>query len=545
MKYAFEIPLGTLLALAWTAQMLRWLRVLQREHYDPSAPFRFLGRWSAPGVRSAKAPSVRREHRLSSLARVLLWRTAKDQSAPRERRPFSFSLLWVFLVALFLLLKLPIGAAIAGALYGLFSPRGLSIRGRSAKLQWTRRLRAIAIVATDVSAAIALVGDLAHVGWLGGVIAILAVPLVVDVSTRILAPYEEHHAKRFVDQARARLARVNPRVVAITGSYGKTSTKNYLVELMGPSAGVVASPRSFNNRAGLSRAINEHLSDGTRVFVAEMGTYGPGEIRALCEWCPPEIAVISAIGPVHLERMRSLEVIEAAKFEITERAAIVVVNVDDDRLARWPEKLRASGKRVVTAGSLNPGADVVVRREGINWEIVIDQRVVASVRALVGAQPTNVACAIATAWVLGAAPDELAARAGELRPVESRQNVVTAPSGVIVIDDTFNANPQSARAALALLASLEIAGRRVVVTPGMVELGSIQHQENLQLARLAAAQGCELVVVGRTNAAALAAGYSSAPRRFDFRDEAVAWARSSLKDGDAVLYLNDLPDHYP
>ena len=545
MKFAFEILLGLLLALAWSAQMLRWLRVLQREHYDPSAPFRFLGRWSAPASHSARAPSIRREHRLTSLSRTLLWRSAKGRDEPRERRPLSFSLLWLGLIALFLLLRLDVGAAIVGVVYGLFSPSGLSIRGRSAKLDWTRRLRTIAGVVIVLSVAITFLGYVAHVAWFAAVIAILAVPLVIDVATRVLAPYEEHHAQKFVDQARARLARVKPRVVAITGSYGKTSTKHYLVDLAGPSAGVVASPRSFNNRAGLSRAINEQLSDGTRVFIAEMGTYGPGEIRELCEWCPPEIAVVTAIGPVHLERMRTLEVIEAAKHEITERADIVVLNVDDERLARWPDALRAAGKRVVTAGSINDAADVVVRRDGTHWEIVVERQVVASVRATLGAQPTNVACAMAAAWVLGATPEELAARAGELRAVESRQNVVTAPSGVVVIDDTFNANPESARAALALLTSLEISGRRVVVTPGLVELGALQHQENLQLARHAAALDFELIVVGRTNAAALVAGYAAKPRRFDHRDEAVAWARQSLRDGDAVLYLNDQPDHYP
>ncbi|HUY43196.1 MAG TPA: UDP-N-acetylmuramoyl-tripeptide--D-alanyl-D-alanine ligase [Acidimicrobiales bacterium] len=545
MKYVFEVVLGVLLALAWCAQMLRWLRVLQREHYDPSAPFRFLGRWSAPATHSAKAPSVRREHRLESLTRMLLGRLAKDPSEPRERRPFRFSLLWIALIAVFLVLRLEVAAALVGVVYGLFSPSGLSVRGRSAKLDWTKRLRRIAIVATVLSAAIAILGFAAHVGWFAAVVAVLAVPLVLDVSTRVLAPYEERLAKRFVEHARTRLARVKPRVVAITGSYGKTSTKNYLVDLAGPSAGVVASPRSYNNRAGLSRAINEQLSDDTRVFVAEMGTYGPGEIRALCQWCPPEIAVVTAIGPVHLERMGSLDVIEAAKHEITERAEVVVVNVDDERLARWPEALRASGQRVVTAGSINEAADVVVRREGADWEILFERHTVARVRALVGAQPTNVACAMAAAWVLGATPEELATRAGDLRPVESRQNVVTAPSGVIVIDDTFNANPESARAAMALLGSLEAPGRRVVVTPGLVELGALQHQENLQLARHAAVLDFELVVVGRTNAAALAAGYATKPRRFDHRDEAVAWARGSLREGDAVLYLNDLPDHYP
>jgi UDP-N-acetylmuramoyl-tripeptide--D-alanyl-D-alanine ligase len=124
-------------------------------------------------------------------------------------------------------------------------------------------------------------------------------------------------------------------------------------------------------------------------------------------------------------------------------------------------------------------------------------------------------------------------------------NVATAPSGVVVVDDTFNANPASATAALKVLSSLGLPGRRVVVTPGLVELGREQYGENLRLGKLVEEMGAELIVVGRTNAVALAAGSSKTPQRFDHREEAVGWVRSTLGPGDAVLFLNDLPDHYP
>lgn len=545
MKLTLELVLGFLVAAGWAAQMARWLRVLQREHYDPSAPFRVLGRWSAPAVRSANAPTRRRDARPSMFSFIPKVGRLKERSEPRERRPFNISLLWACLLVLFVLSRLDVGAALVSVVYGLTCPAGLSLRGRTSKLVWTRRLRLVAALATVVAVALVVVGFVVGARWYGTVLAIWSVPVLLDLSVRCLAPYEAHHAQRFVTQARQRLERVHPRVVAITGSFGKTSTKNHLVELLGPYAAVVASPRSFNNRAGLSRAINEQLVEGTRVFIAEMGTYGPGEIRDLCSWCPPEIAVVTAIGPVHLERMKTLETIEAAKHEITERASVLVVNVDDERLARWPDELRNAGKRVVTAGSLADRADVLVRVEGSQWTIVVDGNVVVSLVAPLSAQATNVACALAVAWVLGESLTNLSARVASLQPVDSRQNVVTAPSGVVVIDDTFNANPQSARAALDLLASLEVTGRRVVVTPGLVELGRLQHQENLLLARRVAALGFELVVVSRTNAVALLAGFGEGARRFDARDDAVAWARKSLKEGDAVLYLNDLPDHYP
>jgi UDP-N-acetylmuramoyl-tripeptide--D-alanyl-D-alanine ligase len=502
--------------------MARWLRVLQREHYDPTALIRFLGRWSSPSKASAKRHT--REHSI---------------------RPFTLSHALFFVMVGTILLHNYWCLAVAVVLYGVFCPQGLAIKGRTSPLEWTRRLRTVAIVATVIGLVIAALGTLSSQHYLGAVFVVLAVPLLLDVSTRLLHPFEERRAKAFVKQAAGRLDRIKPRIVAITGSYGKTSTKNHLVELLEGTWGVVASPRSFNNRAGLSRAINENLADGTKIFIAEMGTYGPGEIRELTSWCVPEIAVVTAIGPVHLERMKSLEIVARSKFEITERANTVVVNLDDEILRTWLEKLLASGKRVVTASSVDPSADVRVTVDSAHWTITIHGVNVGTIDEIVGVQPTNVACAIATALALGVSERDIASRLSLIRPVANRLNVVSAESGVVVIDDTFNANPASAIVALKALSSLPVRGRRVVVTPGLVELGKEQHVENLKLSSRIAAVPAELVVVARTNVNSLTSSFREPVRRFDTREEAVAWVRSSLVAGDAVLYLNDLPDHYP
>jgi len=516
------VLLAVLLALGYVAQMARWLRVLQREHYDPSALLRFLARWSSPQLPGAKA--YQRAH---------------------PRRPFTLTHAFLVLMAGAIVFRLYVVLAVAAGLYGLLCPVGLSMRGRTSPLAWTRRLRVTTIVAGGFSMVVAALGAFSAQPFLGAVIMVLAVPPVLDLTTRVLRPLEDRKARKFTDQAVKRLDHVRPRVVAITGSFGKTSTKNYLSALLGPELAVVASPRSYNNRAGLSRAINENLAEGTRIFIAEMGTYGPGEIRELTSWCPPEIAVVTAIGPVHLERMKTLDVVEAAKLEITEHATTVILNVDDPRLASWVEPLRAQGKRVVTTGSTSEGVDARVRVESGRWTLVLEGVNVGSLDAVVGVQPTNLACALGAALALGVEAPVLLDRARDVTPVANRLNVVTVPSGVVVVDDTFNANPASALAALALLGSLELPGRRVVVTPGLVELGSEQFSENLRLAQRVAALPAELVAVGRTNIVALAAGTEKRPQRFDHRDDAVAWVRSTLIPGDGVLYLNDLPDHYP
>ncbi len=508
------------LALAFAAQMARWLRVLQREHYDPHAMIRFLGRWSSPPVGPASAPS-----------RV------------RDRRPVTLShiLVVVFLVALILHSDALVVAVTI--VYGLFAPTGLGLRGRTGPLRFTRRLSTIAALVVAVGVVVATLGAFAPRPWLLGAAVVWAVPMLISAATRSLGPYERRRARAFVESAQRRLAAVGPRVVGITGSYGKTSTKSHLADLLA-GTGVVASPASYNNQAGLSRAINENLADGTRVFVAEMGTYGPGEIRELCAWCPPEIAIVTAIGPVHLERMGSLDVIETAKFEITERASTVVVNVDDTRLAGWVGRLRATGKTVVRASARAGDADVVVT-SGPRWRVIIRGEEVGELEARAGLQASNVACALAAALELGLARGEVIERLNGLSSVAHRAQVGLAPSGVTVIDDTFNANPASAEASLALLFGLDVPGRRVVVTPGLIELGNLQPGANISLAQKVLARGGELVVVGRTNALELMRGAENHARRVDRREQAVTWVRESLGAGDAVLYLNDLPDHYP
>ena len=500
------------LAASFGAQGVRWLRVAQREHYIAGSSLVFAVRWS------------RQPRQLALGIGLALACIVSFFASPR------------------------IGTLVAG-LYGLISPLGLSLRGRTSPLAWTRRLKtlagtAVALVGLTLIGAIVLGQFSATAGWILASVALVVTPLYVDAASAITAPLERRLSQSFVDRASARLRAVHPRIVAVTGSYGKTSTKHHIAEILGASTGVVPTPRSFNNRAGLSRAINENLVEGTKVFIAEMGTYGPGEIADLCAWCPPEIAVVTAIGPVHLERMKSLDTIESAKFEITERAATVVVNADDERLVRWVAPLAAAGKKVITAGTSESCAVAVVEHHE-RWRILRDGQQVAEVLPVAGVRPSNVACALAVAFELGLDVYDVATRIGHLTPPQHRLTVVRAPSGLTIIDDTFNANPASAVVALEALLQVPVSGRRVVVTPGLVELGARQREENRHFGRQVHEAKCELVVVAATNAAALERGFGGPVLRCATREEAVNWVRRNLSGDDAVLYLNDLPDHYP
>ena len=419
---------------------------------------------------------------------------------------------------------------------------GLSVRGRTSKLAWTRRLRVLAAVALFIHVGIILSLNAFGLPLSGDALfALLLVPVTVDAALLTTAPIERRLGGRFVRRATAKLNAVKPTVVAITGSYGKTSTKVVLAHLLSGTRSVSASPASFNNRAGLARAINEGLPAGTDVFVAEMGTYGPGEIAELCSWCPPDIAVMTAIGPVHLERFKDEDNIVKAKSEIFATAKTVVLNFDDPRLVPVADSI--TDKKVLRVSGVRSDADAAV----IGGDVYVRGTKVGRVETLPTA-PTNAAAALAVAIELGVTPADAVNRLATAPGAAHRLEATTAPSGVVVLDDTFNSNPAGARRALDLLkASGAPTGRRVLITPGIIELGPRQRAENEAFAADAGAVAAVIGIVGQTNATALAAGAAktnATVEHFRTREDAVKWVRTNLGPGDAVLYENDLPDHY-
>ena len=489
----------------------RWLRVAQREHYLAgrcSWTWRLWLRTSPPDVAAASAAAL-----------GLLGGAATG--------------------------SLPVVGA--SALLGAGLPLRLPHRGRTSRLAWTPRLRRVAGGAVAVQTPLVLLAPTPVAA-----LAVAAPFLAVDAALAVLAPLETRLGRRYLRQAQRKLRSVAPQVVAITGSYGKTTTKQYLTHLLQGSRAVVPSPASFNNAMGLSRAVNEHLLPGTDVFVAEMGTYGPGEIRRLCELFPPDVSVITAIGEVHLERMRSLDGILAAKAEIAEEARTVVLNVDDPRLAALAERLEAQGKTVLRAAAGVQTADVQLRAAGTEVEVVVRGRTLGHVALPPAAHVTNAVCALAAAVAVGADPAVLVDRLATLPSVAHRLEPQATEDGGWVLDDTYNANAAGARSALQRARELASGsgGAVHVVTPGMVEMGAVQDERNAEFARQAVQDGIRtLVIVGRTNRRALArgaaaAGATSVLQRPD-RASAVAVVSERRAPGDVVLFENDLPDHYP
>lgn len=534
----------------------RWLRVAQREHYGIGRTSRFARRWW-----------------------LLDWPNRLWLAAAAAGVVLSGTYWWAPSIT---------AAAV------VIGPQGLDIRGSTNPLAWTRRLATLATTLALLWSVLVGVGLAAGLAAPVLTVLLFGMPLWVDVSLALLAPFEAVLSRRWVRRAQQRLERIDPVRVAITGSYGKTTIKGYLRQLVEGTRSVVATPASFNNTAGVSRSVNEQLALGTEVFIAEMGTFSVGEIAAMTKWVRPSVSILASIGPVHLERFGSLDRIVAAKTEIFATSRTAILNIDAYGLAAEADRLAASGLRVIRCSTQDAGADVTVLRvdasadmpaadptPDASFEELVDEATVprritvfgreVDTRPLDHAAPGNVACAVAAASVLGVSDEDIARRLADLPTPEHRRTAAHSEGGVMVIDDTYNSNPAGARAALGMLANTE-AARRVVVTPGMVELGRTQAHENRLLGEHAARVADDVLIVGRTNRTALlggAAGWDSATARratrgrgarslvhdrsdaratvrcVADREEAVRWVRAHLQTGDAVLYENDLPDHYP
>lgn len=391
---------------------------------------------------------------------------------------------------------------------------------------------------------------------------LLTLHRVLATAIAVCKPIDRVDSRRFVRRARRRLNKVRPVVVGITGSYGKTTTKACVaevLELLGPS---YPTPASYNSYLGVVRAINEGLASSHRSFVAEMGAYRRGDIAQLCELVKPTIGILTAVGPAHLERFGTIDEIERAKGELAEALpldGLFVTRADDHRCLRVA-KTRATCRALLFAGAPHREADIWaedIRVEGGRTTFELCARgETEPLRAVVTTKllgEHNVANLLAAATVgigHGLAFDEVARSLARVSPPAHRLAPIINPTqNVVVIDDSYNANPQGAAAALAVLGAHSPA-RRVMVTPGMVELGEAEDAENTRLGELAAGHCDRVILIGESRAASIRAGLL----RAGFGEDDIVMApdaktahrivAETTEPGDVILFENDLPDVY-
>ncbi|MCY4105785.1 MAG: UDP-N-acetylmuramoyl-tripeptide--D-alanyl-D-alanine ligase [Chloroflexi bacterium] len=472
--------------------------------------------------------------------------------------------------AIALLAVLLTEAAIVHVLAAILAVSPLPWRAaRKNPLRWTARLWRLLLLTGTVIALVALCfGLLIHTGealhTAMGAVMFAAAPIWLAAANQIAEPIEALIRRSYRKRAAAVLAQLQPTVVGITGSWGKTSTKHFLAGLLDGRRRVYATPKSYNTLMGVTLAINQDLHDDHSIdtFLVEMGAYRRGEIAEICQLAQPQIAILIDIGPQHLERFGSLEATQQAKFELVDalpEAGLAIYNWDSEWVREGFSRRSHPQRRIAISQAADApeavrfvASDVQETLAGLAF-CLNDRETGESARLktqLYGTHNvTNLLLASAAARHFGISLEEIAWRASQLQAVESRLEKVETAAGITILNDGYSANPLGARSALQTL-GLHETGRRLLVTPGMVELGAEEAAANLQLGSWAAQYATDVILVDEQRAPPIAQGLCEAgfPKEkvhiVGSLAEAVAWYQQELRTGDAVLFLNDLPDVY-
>jgi UDP-N-acetylmuramoyl-tripeptide--D-alanyl-D-alanine ligase len=320
-------------------------------------------------------------------------------------------------------------------------------------------------------------------------------------------------------------------VIGITGSTGKTSTKDLLLALLAPHRRTVASRANFNTEIGLPLEIL-NAPEETEVLVLEMGMRGAGQIAELARIAEPDVGVIVSLGPVHLELLGSMEAIAAAKAEL-----ITGLPTGGTAIIPAGEKLLEPHiRRDVTTVTFGPGGDVRLTHQ-TEHEMEIDaggERITLEVPFTQAHLRSNLLAAVAAARAVGVTPSGRV----ELNLSSGRGQRITLPSGVTVIDDCYNANPMSMRAALTDLEATTAGrdgARRMAVLGDMLELGPDERDYHLELGEQAARHGVDVLVTVGPLAAAAAECFGGESHSVADAVEAAALVPELLQPGDVVL----------
>lgn len=389
-------------------------------------------------------------------------------------------------------------------------------------------------------------------GW---VLADALVPFFIFIAALLTKPIENYVHRHFIKLAQQKLARMSDlTVIAITGSYGKTSTKFMIRDLLSERFSVCATPGSYNTPMGICKVINNDLEAHHQVLVLEMGARYEGNIDELCDIAEPDISVITNVGIAHLETFGSQDAIARTKSTLVKRTrpnGTAVLNADDQRVNAMGDL--CDDLTIIRTGLENGeirASDIQYNQEGMQFTAAVGGRSETFNMSLLGAHNIqNMLLAIGVAHSLDIRLTTMAMAAARMEPVEHRLEL-KQQGNLTVIDDAFNSNPVGAKNAVEILAQFN-GGRRIIITPGMIELGNIQEEKNLTFGQQIGEAKLDLVIlVGENQTAPIREGIQSTG--FDTENvktvQSLSEANHLLQEfsqpGDIVLYENDLPDSF-
>lgn len=481
------------------------------------------------------------------------------------------------LIAIFLFLFSLAGfniarVAMAGiAVFAIFAEVLLARKKYKKPLVMTHRAKRIFVMQWGLTAVIVAAAlTLSSFGLLGrtepcyaAAITLLAVYCfshgILLAANAVLSPVERRINRRFYNSAKEKLASVpDLTIIGITGSYGKTSTKHYLYRILSEHTETLMTPGSYNTTLGVVRTINEHLKPYHRIFIVEMGAKQKGDIKEICDLVHPGIGIITAVGPQHLETFHTEENVRDTKFELVDSLpsdGTAVLNNDYSLIAAREvtgcNVIRYSCKAddktadyVASHIEYHPDGTTFILSTPENGDIRFETSLLGEYNI------ANLTGAIAVALLIGVPVDTIRYSVSRITAVEHRLSIRRPGNGLTILDDAFNSNPAGASMAVKVLGGMK-SGRRIIITPGMIELGDRQYELNSRFGRQIAEAGIDCIaIVGNYNRDAITEGLTSGGIStddilfFDTFLEANAWMVAYARPGDVVLIENDLPDTF-
>jgi UDP-N-acetylmuramoyl-tripeptide--D-alanyl-D-alanine ligase len=388
----------------------------------------------------------------------------------------------------------------------------------------------------------------------------LLLPGLLLLCNYILWPYEAGVRLWYLRKAQKKLKQdeyKNLIRIGITGSWGKTSCKNILAKMLSAKYSVAASPSSFNTPMGFSKTVNNTL-DGQEVLIFEMGARYAGDIKYLCKLFKPRYGILTGIGPQHIDTMKTIEIIKRTKAALVQSlpkdVGVAVINGDNEKCREVFAELDLGGKFLSNITKAKDSAGwvegIVVTQDGCEFMLHLDgaNPVKCETKLLGKHNIENILMCAIMAHKLGVTVEDIAAKIAELSPTPHRLELVKAANGVLILDDSYNASVGGTVAALEVLALFK--GQKVVMTPGLVEMGARAEEENFKLGARLAKVADKVIIVNELNKQSIHDGLVSQ----GFAEGNIYFAKTLqdakgiysgfLKPGDVLLIENDLPDNY-
>ena len=380
------------------------------------------------------------------------------------------------------------------------------------------------------------------------------VPIFVPLAVILTYPLEKAIQSSYKSRCKRELKKHEGLIkIGITGSYGKTSVKTYLNEFLKTKYNVLATPSSYNTPMGICKVVLGELTNQD-VLIAEMGAKKVGEIKELCDMVEPTHAIITAVGEQHLETFKSLENIKKTKAELYENLpedAVCVFNVANEVVAEMFEECDLKNK--IATGeddSFLYAKDIVATCDGLEFVVCYKNKEYQTHTAILGEHNVqNILSAMALALKLDVKIKDILKVIPTLKPAEHRLELKQLENDILIIDDSFNSNIHGTAVALETLKLFEDS-RKIVVTPGLVELGKREKAENIEFGKRIAECADLVILVGKNQSENIKNGLLEAgfdKEKIILQDslfEVTNLFKTLLQNGDVVLLENDLPDNY-